>query len=107
MYLPLEVQKQPQINAAIADVMKDLYPSVRYMRFDIGQDWSGEWSVYFRVMLSDEAARDRLSEVATNAIRRTTDRLDLPNLGLFPYFDFRSEEEQVKMGDPAWEPSVV
>jgi len=64
------------------------------MRFDIGQDWSGGWAIFFRVMLSDDAVRNRLGDVATRVMWRTTDRLDLPNLGLFPYFDFRSESER-------------
>jgi len=106
MYLPLAVQKQPQINAAVAEVVNDLSPSVRYIRYDIGQDWSGQWAVFFRVMLSHDAVRNRLREVATRVVWRTSDRLDLPSLGLFPYFDFRSETEQAKLHEPAWEPSL-
>ncbi|SPF31641.1 hypothetical protein SBA4_1010007 [Candidatus Sulfopaludibacter sp. SbA4] len=94
MYLPIAVQKQPQINAAVAEVVNEFSPWVKYMRFDIGQDWSGGWAIFFRVMLSDDAVRNRLGDVATRVMWRTTDRLDLPNLGLFPYFDFRSESER-------------
>jgi hypothetical protein len=106
MYPPAEVQTQPRINAAIAQVVHDFSPSVRYMRYDIGQDWSGQWAVFFRVLLSDDAARDRLRDVATRVVWRTSERLDLPSLGLFPYFDFRSESEQASLHEPAWEPSL-
>src|SRR5258707_42344 len=106
MYLPIAVQKQPQINAAVAEVVNELSPSVRYMRYDIGQDWSGQWAVFFRVLLSDDAVRDRLGEVVTRVISRTSDRLDIPSLGLFPHFDFRSETEQAKLHEPAWEPAL-
>lgn len=97
-------QKQPRINAAVAEVVDEFSPSVKYIRYDIGQDWSGEWAVFFRVMLSDDVLQDKLGDVATRVMWRTTDRLDLPNLGLFPYFDFRSESEQASMREPAWEP---
>lgn len=65
---------------------------------------SGEWAVFFRVMLSDDVLQDKLGDVATRVMWRTTDRLDLPNLGLFPYFDFRRESEQASRREPAWEP---
>ncbi len=104
MHLPTAVLKQPQINAAVAAVMNDLAPSVKYIRYDIGQDWSGQWAVFFRVLLSDDAARNRLRDVASGVVWRTSDRLDLPSLGLFPYFDFRSESEQAKLHEPGWEP---
>jgi hypothetical protein len=31
-----------------------------------------------------------------------SERLDLPGLGLFPYFNFRSEAEQALVKDLAW-----
>lgn len=104
MYLPTSVEKQPQINAVVAEVVNDLSPAVRYIRYDIGQDWSGNWAIFFRVLLSDEAVRTSLRDVVTRVVWRTSDRLDIPNLGLFPYFDFRSESEQAKLPEPAWEP---
>jgi hypothetical protein len=107
MLLPLAVQKQPQINAVVAGVVHDLSPWVRYIRYDIGQDWSGQWAIFFKVLLSDEAARSRLRDVASDVVWRTSERLDLPTLGLFPYFDFRSESEQADLLDPGWEPALV
>ena len=106
MYPPADLQKRPQINAAVAEVMKEMSPSVRYIRYDIGQDWSGQWAVFFRVLLSDDAARNRLREIVTRVMWRTSDRLDIPALGLFPYFDFRSESEQANLRESAWEPSL-
>jgi len=56
-------------------------------------------------MLSDDVSRNGLlGDVATRVMWRTTDRLDLPKLRLFPYFDFRSESEQAKLREPAWDP---
>jgi hypothetical protein len=31
-----------------------------------------------------------------------SERLDLPNLDMFPYFDFRSEAEQAALNEPEW-----
>jgi hypothetical protein len=103
MNVPTGVVKQQQINAAVATVQRELTPWVRHIRYDIGQDWGGQWAIFFRVLLSDEAAQNMLKEVATRVVWRTSERLDLPSLGLFPYFDFRSESEQAKMHEPSWD----
>lgn len=100
----MAVTKQPHINAAIADVVKELAPSgVQRINYEIAQDWSGQWAVFFRVLLSDEASNpDRLSDIVTRVVWRMTDRLDVPGLGMFPYFDFRSQSEQANLREPAW-----
>jgi hypothetical protein len=104
MYPSTSLQKKTQINAAVAEVLKEFSPWVKYIRPDVGHDWTGEWALFFRVMLSDEAARNRFGDLATRVMLRTTDHLDIPNLGMFPYFDFRSESEQAMPHDPAWDP---
>jgi len=91
MYIPIAATVQPQINAAVAGVVRELAPAVQRINYEIAQDWSGQWAVFFRVLLSDEAAsRSRLRDVATNVVWRMSEKLDLPSLGLFPHFDFRS-----------------
>jgi hypothetical protein len=103
MYLPIAVQKQPQINAAVAAVVRELSPDVQHIRFEIAPDWSGQWAVFFRVLLSDEASDPvNLREIAPRVVRRISDQLDIPSLGMFPYFDFRSQSEQTKFHEPAW-----
>ena len=104
MYLPIAAAKKPQINAAVADVMKELAPlGVERINYEIAQDWSGEWAIFFRVLLSDAASsRDNLLNATTQVIWRMSAKLDLPNLGLFPHFDFRSQSEQAKVKEPAW-----
>lgn len=103
MILPIAVTKRQQINAAVSEVVKEMYPAVQHIRYDIGQDWGGQWAIFFRVLLSDEASTEgTLREVAPQVVRRMSDELDLPNLGLFPYFDFRSQAEQREIPEPAW-----
>lgn len=100
---PIATAKQPQINAAVAAVMRDLSPlGVRHIRYDIAEDWSGQLAIFFRVVLSDAASTERLRDVTTQVIWRMSEKLDLPNLGLFPHFDFRSESEQAALNEPEW-----
>ena len=102
--MPGALTKRPQINAAVTDVVKELSPWVRHIRYDFGQDWSGQWAIFFRVLLSDEASNtNHLRDVATRVVWRTSEKLNLPELDLFPYFDFRSESEQAKLHEPAWD----
>lgn len=69
MYSPLALGKQLQINAAVADVVKELPPWVRHIRYDIAQDWSGQLAIFFRVLLSDEASKTgRLRDVTTRVV---------------------------------------
>jgi hypothetical protein len=102
LMVPVELRKDALIKSAIATAMEELSPSVRYIRYRIDQDWFGEWMVFFRVVLSDEAARR--GEIGRRVRSRITDELDLPNLGMMPRFNFRSESEQAELNDPDWAP---
>ena len=57
-------------------------------------------------MLSDDVGLRGVSEVAKRVVDQTMDRLDTPNLGMFPHFNFRLESEQAKLQDAAWEPPL-
>jgi hypothetical protein len=102
MGLPSAVTKQPEINAAVSEVVRLLAPDVVHIRYDIGRDWSGDWAIFFRVLLSDEASKTRLREVATQVVWRLAERLDFPSMGLFPYHNFRSVSEQAVLQEEAW-----
>ncbi|HEV2687173.1 MAG TPA: hypothetical protein VGV35_01425 [Bryobacteraceae bacterium] len=98
---PAAITKQPQINAAVAAVVRELSPfGVRHIRYEIAPDWSGQWAIFFLVLLSDEASREHLRDITTQVVWRMSERLNLPELGLFPYFDFRSESEQAALNQP-------
>jgi len=65
--------------------------------------WSGDWAVYFRVLLSDEASiPPGLHEIAQTLEREMADRLDFLELGLFDYFHYRSQSEQNKIKEKIW-----
>lgn len=102
MYLPSAVTKQAEIDAAILRVQQSLGPDVAWIRYEIGEDWSGQWAIFFRVVLSDDAARRRLREVATRVVWGLAQQLDFPGMNVFPYHNFRSVSEQAKLQEPAW-----
>lgn len=98
----LSAPAKRQINAAITEVIRELAPHVVQIRYDIDRDWSGDWAVFFRVLLSDEASKERLHEVATKVVRGLAQRLDFESMGLFAYHNFRSVSEQALLREEAW-----
>jgi len=61
MLTPSGILPDSQINAAITDVYRQLQ-DVRKIRFERRSDWSGEDAIYFRILISDDAAKTRLHE---------------------------------------------
>ncbi|HYL36361.1 MAG TPA: hypothetical protein VEV17_10650 [Bryobacteraceae bacterium] len=102
MYLPSAVTKQSEIEVAIQEVVRTVGPDVVRIRYEIGEDWSGQWAIFFRVVLSDDAAKRRLREVAGKVVWGLARRLDFPAMGVFPYHNFRSVSEQAALQEPAW-----
>jgi hypothetical protein len=94
--------QQERIDAAVRTVEAALKPDVVRIRYSIGTDWSDEPAVYFRVVLSDDAAAHRLREIAREVRERLNDRLDFSALGVRPYHHFRSESEQAALKEEAW-----
>ena len=102
MYLPPAVTKQAEIEAAIARVLQSVGPDVVRIRYEIGEDWSGQWAIFFRILLTDDAARRRLRDVAPKVVWELARELDFPGMGVFPYHNFRSVSEQSMLQEPAW-----
>jgi hypothetical protein len=102
MYLPSAVTKQSEIEAAICEVAQALAPDVVRIRYDIGEDWSGQWAIFFKILLSDDAAKRRLREVATKMVWGLAGRLDFVGMGVTPYHNFRSISEQATLQEQAW-----
>lgn len=100
--MPPAVTKQAEIDVAIHRVQQSVGPDVVRIRYDIGEDWSGQWAIFFRVLLTDDAARHRLRDVGTRVVWGLARELDFPAMGVFPYHNFRSESEQDALREPAW-----
>ena len=102
MQLPSGLVHDSQINAAITDVCRQLAPDVKRIRYDRRPDWSGDDAVYFRILISDDAANTRLRETMKKAISMLESSLDLWQLGFFVYYNVRSESEQDVLREKSW-----
>jgi len=102
MYVPPAVTRQSEIQAAIDEVERSLASDVVRIRYEIGEDWSGQWAIFFRVVLTDDAAKQRLREVANKVVWGLSRRLDFPGMGVFPYHNYRSVSEQAALQEEAW-----
>ena len=94
---------QDTIAHRVADATAKLPPDVVRIRYNLGQDWSGESAVFFRVLIKDSSGNmPRLSEVARD-VRDTMYREVRPyELGLQAYFNFRGESEQEFLKEKGW-----
>ncbi len=95
---------QNQIEKAVQRAQKALTPGVVRIRYSIGNDWTGDPSIFFRVVLSDAASRpSNLQKVAQRVKLRLMNEVRSDEFGFHAYFNFRSESEQAKLKEPAWE----
>jgi hypothetical protein len=103
MFVPKGFVNQGQIDAGVQRAMQALRPEVVRIRYSLRDDWTGEASVFFRVVLSDEASREaQLREVTQRVERTILDEVQPQELGLQWYFNFRSLSEQEELQEPAW-----
>jgi hypothetical protein len=104
MLLPAVVaQEKLNINAAVADICRQLAPDVKRIFFNFGSDWSGDDAVYFRILISDDAAETRLQETYKKTVSMLDSSLDLWRAGFLVYYNVRSESEQAVLRDKSWE----
>jgi len=103
MLVPGVTTQQPAINAAVSEVARLLAPDVQHIRYDIAQDWSGDWAIFFRIVLSDEASKVRLREITRKVVSVLDARVDFCAMGLLAYHNFRSVSEQAVLQEEAWE----
>lgn len=96
------ILKQTDIESAVEKAQQWAGPDVVRIRYELGEDWSGEASIFFRVVLTDDAAKRRLREVANKIKAGLAREIDFESFGLIAYHNFRSESEQAKLREPAW-----
>jgi hypothetical protein len=80
---------ETEVAKAVDQVIANLGPEVVRVRYNIGEDWSGDPALYFRVVLADSMAVDRKTFIdAAERVRSTIwEQLQsLENWGLFPHF---------------------
>ena len=103
MRLPTAFLKQARFEEAVRRTVQSLAPQVVDVIPTLGDDWSGEPSVFFMVILADAATRrDRLLRVANRVSQTIIDEVKpLEEWGVLPYFNFRSQSEQAELRQPA------
>lgn len=101
-YVPKGFVEQQQIESGVHRAQQSLAPDVVRIRYSIGSDWSGEPSLFFRIVLSDDVAKSRLNEIAHRVALILLREVNSEELGLHAYFNFRSQSEQAKLNEPAW-----
>src|SRR5436309_9280648 len=100
--MPTIAFNQQRVNAAIREVVNLLAPDVVLIRYEIGKDWSDDWAIFFRILLSDDAGKNRLRDIAAQVESRLEERLDFQGMGVPPYYNFRTESEQAVLREEAW-----
>ena len=96
--------QQAELDQAIDRVKQSLGPDVVRLRYTLGQDWSGESAIFFRIVLSERASRrDQLwnstSQIETAIVQQLQ---PLEQWGVLPYFNYRSQSEQATLQEEAW-----
>ena len=95
---------QSKIRAGAQKAERALAPDVIRIMFSFAEDWTGEVSLFFRIVISDDAAKPtRLRESTQRIIAKVSREIRAEELGLETYFNFRSRSEQTALKDPLWE----
>ena len=101
--LPLAIADKTEFDHAVSEVLQEMAPDVVRIRHNIAQDWSDDWAVYFRVLISDEAGRTRLGEVTRKVQKLLESKLKPLSMGLLSYYNFRGVSEQAAIREDSWE----
>ena len=93
-----------ELDQAINNIRPELGPYVVDLTYTLGEDWSGDPAIFFRIVLSDEASRrDRLYKATSEIENAIMQRLeDLERWGVLPYFSYRSQAEQAVLLEKPW-----
>jgi len=104
VFIPRGVAQQGALDVSVRNAIDALGRDVVRVRYTLGQDWSGEYAIFFRIVLSDRASkRDQLLRVTQRVTNQIVQRLEpVEQWGLVPYFDFRSQSEQAALQEEAW-----
>jgi hypothetical protein len=96
--------QQAQLDQAIAELKPALGPDVVCLTYTLGQDWTGDNAIFFRIVLSDRASRrDELHKATEQMEDAIMLRLEpLEQWGVLPYFSYRSQAEQAVLQEAPW-----
>jgi hypothetical protein len=97
---------QGKIKAGVLRAERALAPDVVRIMYSYSLDVSGDQSLFFRIVISDQAAAPAsLRETTPRIIAKVMAEIKSQELGLETYFNFRSRSEQAMLRDGRWERS--
>jgi len=104
MAMPRAHRYEDQFAAAVAEVAKALPPEVVRVRYEFREDWVGEPSVFFKILMVDGAFKRGKMALLSREISRVFDQKLEPEeeWGIHAYFEYRSTSTQERMQEPAW-----
>lgn len=101
--IPKVFINQGEVSAAVRRAEESLAKAVVRIRYDLDSDWTGDPSIFFRIVLRDEAAnRSGLNDVTNTVSRVLVAEVRPDDHGLHSYFNFRTESEESQLKEPAW-----
>lgn len=102
--VPRGLVDQSKIRTGVQRAERALAPGVVRILYSYELDWAGEYSLFFRILLTDAAsAPNKLRQTTQKVTARVLSEIKAEELGLQTYFNFRSESEQAELREAAWE----
>jgi len=103
MLMRSAVSNEAEIDRRVKEVARKLSPDVVRIRYSITLDSTGEEAIFFRVLLSDEASRQRRLAKTTERIEAELyEAIPFDEFGIHLYFDYRSRSEQAELKERSW-----
>lgn len=102
--VPRGLVDQSKIRAGVHRAERALAPDVIRIMYSFAEDWQGNISLFFRIVISDTSSSpNRLRNTTQRIITKVLHEIKAQELGLQAYFNFRSKSEQEVLREPSWE----
>jgi hypothetical protein len=103
--VPRGLVDQSKIKPGVKKAERILAPDVIRIMYAFADDWQGDSSLFFRIIISDAVSSpNKLRETTQRIIARVRKEIKAEELGVQTYFHFRSQAEQALLREPSWEP---
>lgn len=97
------ISPSKDLDRQVRDVERQFAGEVIGIRYSVGEDWSGDPAIYFRVLLKESASGQQvIGEIAHRISRVLSDIVYTASPDYIPYVNYRSEREQEELQDPQW-----
>ena len=102
--VPRGLVDQSKIRAGVRRAERALAPDVIRIMYSFAEDVQGNFSLFFRILISDAVSTPiKLREATQHIIAKVLREIQAEELGLETYFNFRSKSEQAMLQDSFWE----